>query len=116
MTQGRMRHLWQWGGVVCCVYLACFFARLIFSQVDYYQVDNFSKPIFATETMALGDGGTTIYRGFGYKITAHCQMNSKNTYYRYGPKLEYPRCGLLFPLPSVEHIRIVSEEELTEKR
>ena len=74
----RMQRLRKWIArtlmLGLTIYISIFSARLMFSWVDYAQIDSFHDPIFSKPGSTYGfahfaDGGTTSYVGFGYDIT-----------------------------------------------
>lgn len=65
---------------------------------DYDAVLNGNKPTYAKDDPKLGpaaDGGTTYYRGDGYRLVIQKAIEEKNgvTVYHYGPILEFDAAG-----------------------
>lgn len=74
--------------------------RMVFSRIDYDRVLRGERPMFARQSVFLADGGTTIYQGVGYKLTALYRFHAENplpTGYDRGPILTYQMNWLLFP-------------------
>lgn len=51
---------------------------LVTLTYDYKLALQGTKPKFAIKTVTYKDGGTSIYIGFGYKITDYNQMKGRN--------------------------------------
>ena len=82
--------------------------RLLTSWHDYEQVRRGSRPTFARQIWSASDGGTVVYRGLGYDLTAQNRFHVENGLpvgYDRGPLLEYWLNWLLLPLPEKEEIR-----------
>jgi hypothetical protein len=64
------------------IVLAIIALLLIFSVctlvVDYKLAIKEKRPIFAIKSAVYKDGGTTIYNGFGYRITDYNQIDGRN--------------------------------------
>lgn len=62
--------------------LVIFILLLIFSvwtmTVDYKLAIQEKPPKFAMKISVYKDGGTTVYNGFGYRITDYNQMDGRN--------------------------------------
>jgi uncharacterized protein (DUF1499 family) len=76
------------------VYLLPFFASWGAGEVDYARVGQGDKPIFARKEFFLRDGGTTVYKGFGYTLTAyHKYMEfdgpASRMKVKVGPRIDY---------------------------
>jgi hypothetical protein len=87
--------------------------RFFMSRHDYEQVLRGRRPRFARETWFLSDGGTVVYRGLGYDLTAqhrfHVEANVAIGYDR-GPILKYWLNWLLLPLSDKKEIRFEKRE------
>ena len=94
---------------ILSLWLFLFLSRITFSQVDYYLVNNMSKPFFAIERSSGTDGGTTIYQGFGYSLTRLSRLTTENGMdgVYVGPIIEFQLNSFFFPLKNRKNIRFV---------
>lgn len=94
---------------VLSIWFMLFIVRATFSQVDYYLVNNGSKPFFSYERGFILDGGTKIYQGFGYTLTSLCRFSSENEIKGYdkGPIIEFQLNSFFFPFENRKNIRFV---------
>ncbi len=92
------------------LWLILVFSRIVFSRVDYQRVQRGAAPMFAWEEAYLSDGGTVIYQGIGYELTAQHRFHVENGEpigYDSGPILQYQLNWLLLPLTDKQDIRFV---------
>lgn len=82
--------------------------RFCTSQHDYEQVLLGRRPTFAWQIQSSTDGGTVVYRGLGYDLTAQHRFHVEDGLpigYDRGPILEYWLNWLLLPLSDKKEIK-----------
>lgn len=95
-------------GVLLLLWLSAVAMRVGFSRVDYERVRRGERPVFAWADMYLGDGGTVVYQGLGYRLVAQRRFHVENgmpTGYDRGPILTYELNWLLLPQADRSEIR-----------
>ena len=80
-------------GLALCVLITLpLFAVWGMAEIDFCRIDSGKKPLFAQQTNAFRDGGTVLYAGMGYKLTAWKRLDGYS-----GPDLHFAQT--LWPLP-----------------
>ena len=94
--------------IYACLALGITFALY---SVDCVRVDNQQKPLFCIVLIGVDDGGTKVYRGFGYQIIVWRRLTSPGMYL-YGVERHF-LFGIVDPFingPSIPLINITEDE------
>lgn len=96
--------------ILLSIWSFLFLIRFAFSKIDYDRVDKNLTLIFAVPKFNYGDGGSTLYQGFGYSL-----LSKQSKFYEkdgsrgriFGPSIYFELNWLFFPLNDKKNYRVV---------